>query len=499
MTYNPMKINRTATVIMLGLAMFGCASNRDSITILHFSDYHSSALPSVDEQGNERAGIARAIGYMRQQQHPSTLMMIGGDMMNKGAPAWSDKYRCAEWSWLNGLVGAMALGNHDSDYGPEVLAACRSQIDYPILSANTLTNQGVAAFTVGGKRYIVLQAGNYRVGVFALAGPDFPALLKSDTLPVPAVQFANRATVAEQIVAELRQRQKVDLVVLIGHAHFEDDLALAGQVAGIDLVLGSHSHRIEPLFRIPNTQTWYSSAGQYLSHINRVEVELSKSHKPTFSGTLVEMNADIPVAQDIRVRVSAMQSALESDPQYASQFEVLGAMPSALSAPRNFTQNSSLGSFVTDRVRRETQADIVVLTSSTLRKDLPKGIIKQHHLIDALPYDNALYRYHLTGAQVRRVLEYSASRAGSDFFSQVSGVELTMNDGALADLWLITDGQHQPLQDEAIYTLVTSDFQSQFAAGYKAIFQPYPFEQQPKSLREVVREAIQSATPTSIQ
>ena len=37
----------------------------------------------------------------------------GGDMMNKGAPSWSDRYQCAEWSWLNGVADAMALGNHE--------------------------------------------------------------------------------------------------------------------------------------------------------------------------------------------------------------------------------------------------------------------------------------------------------------------------------------------------------------------------------------------------
>ena len=41
-------------------------------------------------------------------------------MINQGSPSWSDKYRCAEWPWLNGIVDAMALGNHDFDYGVNV-------------------------------------------------------------------------------------------------------------------------------------------------------------------------------------------------------------------------------------------------------------------------------------------------------------------------------------------------------------------------------------------
>ena len=45
-------------------------------------------------------------------------------MINKGSPAWSDKYRCAEWPWFNGVIDAMAFGNHDPDYGIGAMQAC---------------------------------------------------------------------------------------------------------------------------------------------------------------------------------------------------------------------------------------------------------------------------------------------------------------------------------------------------------------------------------------
>src|SRR5688572_20459854 len=123
------------TVLLL-LLMAMPMSAETTITLLHFSDYHSHALPFYTEQG-ERGGIARAIRYLAQEKQRDALVFNGGDTINKGSPAWSDKYGCAEWPWWNGIVDAMAFGNHDADYGFEALGHCRETVTYPILSANT--------------------------------------------------------------------------------------------------------------------------------------------------------------------------------------------------------------------------------------------------------------------------------------------------------------------------------------------------------------------------
>src|ERR1044071_144761 len=103
-----------------------------TVSLFHFSDYHSHALPSYTEEG-ERGGIARAIGYLKEQKQRGALVFSGGDTINKGAPTWSDEYQCAEWPWWNGVVDAMAFGNHDADYGYAALGQCRKQTTYPIL------------------------------------------------------------------------------------------------------------------------------------------------------------------------------------------------------------------------------------------------------------------------------------------------------------------------------------------------------------------------------
>ena len=128
-------ITTVAFVLMLG-ALYVFSQQDTTVTVLHFSDYHSHAVPFYSEGAEDTAGIARAIAYLRPYANDSnTLIFSGGDMINKGSPAWSDRYQCTEWPWFNGLVNAMAFGNHEADYGADIFAKCQAQIDYPILGS----------------------------------------------------------------------------------------------------------------------------------------------------------------------------------------------------------------------------------------------------------------------------------------------------------------------------------------------------------------------------
>lgn len=497
---------RFVVASLLVLSLTACAHSAKQeytrIKILHFSDYHSSAVEQQGQAGSPFGGVARAIGFIKSKAGPGTLTFSGGDMMNKGAPVWSDKYQCAEWPWFNGLIDAMALGNHDSDYGPDILAGCLTQISYPVLSANTLNQFGEPAFQRQGQDYAVFTVADKRVGVFALAGNDFSKLISAATAPTPGATFANRFSTAERVVANLRRQEHVDLVILIGHAHYEDDLALAAQVSGIDLILGSHSHRREELFLIPNTSTWYVSAGQYLSHIAELDIELGKQKQfntniRSISALLVPMNYAVEQDSALKQKVERMQAELESDPAYAAQFAVIGEIKTGLDAPHRFDRDSSLGNFVSDAVLKASKADVVLFTSSTFRKSLPRGVLRAHHLSDAMPYDNKLHRYELTGKEVKRLFDYSVQRMGSDFFSQTAGARISIVAGQLAEVLIKDKKGWQSLNETKVYQVVTSDYQSLVADGYKAVFEHKPYTVLPQSLRQIGRNALQRGDATA--
>ena len=351
-----------------------------TVTLLHFSDYHSHALPFYTDEG-ERGGIARAIGYLRAQKRAGALVFNGGDTVNKGAPAWSDKFQCAEWSWWNGIVDAMAFGNHDVDYGPDVLARCRAAAKYPILSANT------PRF----RPYVVLKRKGARIGVFAVAGPDFPQLVREWT-------FGDSVAAARETVRALREKERVDAVVLIGHQSTEADYALARAVPGIDLIFGTHSHRKSDLVQIPGTTTAYLSAWQYLGYISRVELTIDEHRVKSVRGGLIAVDASLPEDPWVAHRVARMQRELESDPQYRELFEPIGR----LDAP---VATEALAMRAVNVMREAARADVALSTRSSFRGALPAGTLTLESLRAALPYDNEIVVCTMPDAQLRRLLD----------------------------------------------------------------------------------------------
>jgi 5'-nucleotidase len=382
------------------------ASATSRVVLLQFSDYHSHAQPFYSEGRTSQGGIARAVGYLAAERRKGALVFNGGDMVNKGSPAWSDKYRCAEWSWFNGIVDAMALGNHDPDYGAEAFNRCREPLHYPVLSANTEGFRASATFRAGG----------VRIGVFAVAGSDFPALVKT-----PGFAFGDRVAAAREIVRELRDHDKADAVVLIGHESTEDDEALARAVPGIDLIFGSHSHLKEELHRIDGTRTSFLSPSQYLTYISRVEMTFDGHTLVAVRGRLVRVDASLPVDRAIAARVATMQRDLEADPEYAPLFRSVAVLKEPMTVEQLATR-------VVEVMRERSGADAALSTASSFRQPLPPGRVTMEDLRASLPYDNEILVKEMRGAELKRLIADSDARKGTDNYAYVASPAVIADD-----------------------------------------------------------------------
>lgn len=372
-------LRRLLLIVSLSLPLCG-----QTVTVLHFSDYHSHALPFYTDDG-ERGGIARAIGFMERHKRRGALVFSGGDTVNIGAPAWSDKYRCVEWPWFNGIVDAMALGNHDGDYGRDVLEECAKKLRYPILSANTNGFDG----------YRVFERDGVRIGVFALAGSDFPTLVK-----VPGFTFSDALAAARETVRVLREKEKVDAVLFIGHQAEESDYAMARAVPGIDLILGTHSHLKKELTRIAGTNTWYISPSQYLTYISWVELKFADGKLAAIDGALVPVDDRMQENEKVAARVEKLQRDLENDPKYSDLFKPIGTLASPLSVRK-------LAELTLDTMRNAAQADVALSTMSSFRGSLPSGTLTMELLRAAMPYDNEIVVCSMPGTQLQKVIDFN--------------------------------------------------------------------------------------------
>ncbi len=441
-----------------------------TITLLHFSDYHSHALPFYSEGAPDQAGIARAIALFKEaRETPGSFVLSGGDMLNQHTPAWSDEQRCVEWPWLAGLVDAMALGNHDLDYGPEEFERCRRAAGFPILAANLVGADGAPHLAP----YLVKQHAGVRVGFFALGGPDVQALVRERDLP-PGTRWTDATQAARVTVRALREQEKVAAVVLIGHQSRDEDAALARDVPGIDLILGTHSHLKLPLQRLEGTETRYLSPFQYLSYVSEVRLGFDEGPRlVSVEGRLLRMDASRPEDATTRDAVARLQAELQR--KRPERFEVLTRLPRAISDAGVTDGEAEIGNWAGDHLRAAASAHVFFSTASSFRAALPPGVLQVEDFLAALPYSNEVVTTEMTGAQLQAWLDLVASRRGSDTFSQSSGVRYRIVDGRARSVEVLRDPADpargfQDLDPTARYRIATTNYQAFAALGYRELF-----------------------------
>ncbi|WP_257462564.1 bifunctional metallophosphatase/5'-nucleotidase [Archangium lipolyticum] len=490
---------KTSLCLLAVLLFLPACQTTHTVTVVGMTDYHSHAVPFYSEGEPGQGGLARALAYLKEaKSRPDTLVVSGGDMLNKGVPTWSDEYGCVEWPWLNGVVDVMALGNHDLDYGAERFERCREGLEYPLLSANLVRGDGAPYFQVEGRPYVVREVGGVRVGLFAVAGPDMQRLVKAENLPA-GTRWTEAKEAAREVVRALRDEEHVDAVVLIGHQLGEDDEALAREVRGIDLIMGSHSHQKVELRMLPGTRTYYVSPYQYLAYLAEVRLHFRGKKLERVEGGLVKLDVTRREDAETAAKVAELQRALvEKRPE---RFEVLGRLTKPLGDEGVSTGEAEVGTWATEVWRRAAGVHAFFATSAGFRAGLPAGEVTVEDFYGAIPYRNVVVTAELTGEQLAEWVELSESKKGTDGYSQRSGVRYEVKDGRVEGLEVLKDANdpgagYERVEREGRYRVGTTDFQAYVAAGYKeALSKARHVERTALDVHELLKEALRKGAP----
>ena len=180
---------------------------------------------------------------------------------------------------------AMAVGNHEFNFGLERIEKSRRESRFPWLSANIVREDGTPAF----EPYVVRVIAGLRVGILGLTTKNIP--FWEPPAHIAGLRFLDTVETAKRFVPLLRGKKKCDVVVVITHQGFERDLAtgrqngteaenqayaIAMEVDGIDLLLTGHTHiAIEPQ-RL--RKTWISQPGRFGNTVTRFDLTFEKDN-----------------------------------------------------------------------------------------------------------------------------------------------------------------------------------------------------------------------------
>ncbi len=449
--------------------------------ILHTNDMQSALIPhspAVDYHPEEEdstvggfARLATAVDEIREnkmKESEPVLLFDAGDFLGGTAFSWlAPRGYAAELTIMQNIgYNAVAIGNHEYDYGPDVLAQYLVQAGYPeahqktlILASNTEAplNHPLVARSLYRDTGMFELENSLKVGVFGLIGKD--AILSIGE--TGDVQFLDQHEAARQAIAELKE-QGANIIVGITHSGVDEDRELARDVRGIDVIVGGHSETVlyKPVLEGNTIIVQAGSRGRYLGQLElaynfntgTVRVRNEENDRPF----LIPIDDSFVCNPEIDALVREYTLILNAyiNEMTGGRFDdvmntvaksdfVLSNLP-----PLNETP---LGNFVTDAMRMVTQevtgnrVDIAGQASGCIRTNIVPGTMEHsggnisfYEIVTATGMGHGRDGYpgcpivsvYLTGEEVRRLLEVLTllpEFMGDYSFPQFSGLRYSYN------------------------------------------------------------------------
>lgn len=220
-------------------------SGPQQVAITHIADLHARYHVSQFDKNSDQQRYAklRALADARHAQYPYHLFTDGGDDYEKGSLAeelsQGKSTRLATYAMGFDL---RVLGNHDFAWGESEMLAFSDDPTALTLASNT-RYFGANPDDFHAIPYAEYDLGCVRIGVIGLVGEswdEFDSEQAVDHLPNFKTDMA-LVSRAQQLIDQYRGR--VDYLVMLNHLRFDQDVSLAQQLSGVDLILGGHAHR----------------------------------------------------------------------------------------------------------------------------------------------------------------------------------------------------------------------------------------------------------------
>jgi 2',3'-cyclic-nucleotide 2'-phosphodiesterase/3'-nucleotidase len=432
-----------------------------SITIMGTSDLHTNVVnwdyykdAAYSDSAGNAVGLARVASIVKQiradRGRDTTLLFDAGDTI-QGTPL-GFYYATVEPVTETGAIhpmaaqmnalgyDAVALGNHEFNYGLEFLDHWISQMDAPVLAANAVhagtkvprfRPYTITTMKVKGRPPI-------RVGVLGLTNPGVVIWDKANV--EGTVEVLGLVEAAARWVPVMRS-EGADIVVVSAHSgdsgtsSYSGDLPVenaaalvAEQVPGIDAILFGHAHREVPERFVTNLETGKQvimsepkNWGQRVSIFDlqlefvRGSWRVAQSRAMTVNtNTVVDDPAFVALVRDQHdAVVTYMNTAVANSTEAMSAAEACWKDTAILDYV-NEVQTATVAAAIAGSP--EASLPIISIAAPFNRAaSFPAGPVTIKDVAGLYIYDNTLMASVLTGAQLKDYLEFSAK-----YFRQVA-------------------------------------------------------------------------------
>ena len=487
------------------------------ITILGTTDLHANIYNWSYEDGKEvdDLGMAKVYAIVEEvrKENPNTILIDNGDTI-QGTILSDDLYN-TRMDLAHPVIDvmnfmkydAMTLGNHEFNFGLDVIKKIEKEAEFPILAANANYKKD-GSYLV--KPYTIVEVNGLKVGILGFTNPNIP---RWDGPKVTELEFENMADSAEKHMEELKAQ--TDIIVATAHAGFENEYgndgaeAIINKFPEIPALLVGHSHAT---VSEKYGQTVVGGARDAGRQVVRFDLKVKKENE---QWKVVDNSVEI-------IEVKEYQASKELK-EYAKEYhektleflvEVIGT------ATEDFVPESKIKDIPEAQLRdtavidlinnvqlEATGADIAGAALFQSKSNLKAGDITYASIFDIYKYPNTLVGIEVSGKELKDYMEWSAKYYNTfkpgdvniSFNPNIRGYNYDMFQGVEYKVDVskpegerIVDLKYngEAVKDEDTFKLAINNYRYGGLKNMGIISgEPY-FESDPKSLRSYIADYI---------
>jgi 2',3'-cyclic-nucleotide 2'-phosphodiesterase (5'-nucleotidase family) len=285
----------------------------------------------------------------------------------------------------------------DFVYGPERMQELAARIKHPLLACNcyrTADNSLLFPPTAVFKR------GGVKIGVNGISafiiGSAFPPEVSQ------GVRFTLGREELPRHIAFLREKEGVELVIVLSHLGFPQDCQLAAETNGIDILLSGHTHNRmnEPL---TIDRTTIVQSGCHGSFVGRLDVELSGNEIVKIAHRLITMDGSVEPDAEMQRRIDMIHA-----PFSGMLSEVVGK--TCIDLNRYSALESTMDNLLLDAIAAAAGVEVAFSNGWRYGAPIPSGEITMNDLWNIIPTNPPVSVVDLLGSELWEMMEENLER-----------------------------------------------------------------------------------------
>ncbi|GAA1547346.1 bifunctional metallophosphatase/5'-nucleotidase [Brevibacterium picturae] len=435
------------------------------LTLLATTDVHGHVLnwdyfANAPYPDGEELGMSRASTLIKEVKEAkgedSVLLVDNGDTI-QGTPLtyyYAQQERITETGETHPMArtynhigyDAQVVGNHEFNYGLDLLAQYTEQVDFPVLGANVINDDDgqthLDPYTIVNKD---VSGREITIGVLGVTTPGSRIWDKNNLSG--KVHFDDPVETAKKYVPEMKDAG-ADIVVVLSHSGKDPDGQVwdpsklqenvstsAAKVPGVDVLVAGHTHQNEPsqvVTREDGTKALITQPNYWARSVSEVDLPIDLEEMGIDWGSAEPEAAPLAtqgdVAEDPEIK-DLIDSAHKKTIDYVNT--KIGSVTETMSASTSYYEDTAILDFISQVQSQAVETaladteykDVPVISQASpfsRTAEFPAGDITIRDVAGLYVFDNTLAGVEINGSQLRDYLEFSAryfkqTEEGADF------------------------------------------------------------------------------------